>query len=270
MTKFIFKNQKLINQKQAKIAINHRGFLFGDGVFETCRIVNGKIYNFNAHYQRLNSGLNNLKIKAKISDLEQKSLKLIAKNKVKNGILRIAISRGVGSKGYLPSDNCQALTIISTKNKSTKPKIVNLGQSSHKTPLLNLGKTSNSLPYILTKIEAQEQGFFDSVMLCSNNNIAETGSCNIFWVKNGQIFTPSQDCSIIMGTIRQKLLQICPEITEIKANIDNLKEADEIFLTNVNFLILPVNNFLGKKLDHKITTKLAKILQEDIKKSCKK
>ena len=117
MKKYIFKNQQLIDETQAEVSINERGFLFGDGIFETCKIFNGKIYNFKSHLARIVAGLKALKFNDDISDLEKKSLKLIAKNQVKEGILRISISRGIGSKGYLPDLETKALTIIQTYEK---------------------------------------------------------------------------------------------------------------------------------------------------------
>lgn len=270
MTKFIFKNQKLIAEKQAQLSINERGFLFGDGVFETCKIFNGQIYNFKSHQKRLKNGLKNLKISADIDNLEQNSLKLIKKNQIESGILKISISRGIGSNGYLPTNKSKPLIIIWAKKSRKTPTNITLGISTQQTPIKNIGKTHNSLPYILTKIEAQKDGFFDNVMLSSEGKIAEVSSANIFWVKNGVIFTPDKSCGILNGTIRQKLLQIEPNIKEIAADIAELKKADEIFITNSSLLIAPVSKFLDKKLTPNLSLKLLKKLQDDIKKSCKK
>ena len=75
--RYICYNQKLIPETQGQISIDDRGFMFGDGVFETCRIANGKIYNFKAHQERLSKGLKALMIDADISELEQNSNQLI-------------------------------------------------------------------------------------------------------------------------------------------------------------------------------------------------
>lgn len=256
---YIFKNQKLITEKQAQISIRERGFLFGDGIFETLKIIDGKIFDFKAHEARIKAALKVLKFSADISDLEKKSLQLIKKNKIKNGILRISISRGIGSRGYLPTYESDALIIIETFLDRKIPKKIRLGISKNITPKLPF-KSMNALPYILTKIAAEEKKCFDLVMVSDKKFIAETSSANIFWVKNNVIYTPHENCGIVLGTIRSKLLKISSlKIKKVKAKISALKNADEIFLTNSAFLILPVDELeIANKIYKKPTKKVAK------------
>jgi len=274
MEKFIFKNHQLVKETQAQVSINERGFLFGDGIFETCKIFNGKIYDYKAHESRIKAGLKALKFSADISDLEKKSYQLIKKNAAKNGILRISISRGIGSSGYLPTYESKALIIIQTSELRKIPSKISLGISSLKKPPLNSlpvnCKITQGLNSTLVKIEAQEKKLFDCVMLSQENFICETSSANIFWVKNGKIFTPAKSCDILLGSIRARLLKISPlKIKEVKAKISTLKNADEIFLTNSAFLLLPVDEFMGKKLQKKFGIELLKTLQNDVEKLCK-
>jgi branched-subunit amino acid aminotransferase/4-amino-4-deoxychorismate lyase len=270
MQKFIFINHQLIPEKQGRISINERGFLFGDGIFETCKIFAGRIYNFDQHQNRIKAGLKALKFSAPIANLEENCLKLITKNKIKNGILRISISRGIGSLGYLPTYESEALIIIQTFDERPRPKNISLGIATQKTPIKSLGKTKNALPYVLTKIEAQEKKLFDLVMLSEKKFIGETSSANIFWVKNDKVFTATKSCGILLGNIRKKLLKISPvKIYETEAKIAALKNADEIFLTNSSFLLLSVDQFLGKKLNKDWGNKFFDILQQDLIKQCK-
>jgi len=270
--KYIYKNQQLLLESNAKISINERGFLFGDGIFESAKIYNSKIYDFSNHLKRLKLGLSNLKITADISDIEEKSYKLIKKNLIQNGTLRISISRGIGSNGYLPKEKIKPLIIIQTKPASQKPKNFKLGISSYKIPKTNFGKTSNSLIYVLSKIESQKNNVFDSVMLSEEGDfIAECASANIFWVKNNKIYTPSKSLGIVKGTKREKIIKLSPlKIEEKLAKLSELKKADEIFLTNANLLLQPISSFNNKVLKKDIGLKLKKIFEEDLKKSCKK
>jgi aminodeoxychorismate lyase len=275
MRKFIFKNHQLLKEKQALVSVNERGFLFGDGIFETCKVFNGKIYDFKSHQARIKKGLKTLKFSAEISDLEKKSLQLIKKNQIFDGILRISITRGIGSNGYLPTYESKPLIIIQTfpERKIIQKKII-LGVSSIKkissSSLPIHCKTNQALSSILCKIEAQEKNFFDCIMLSQKNFISETSSANIFWVKNKKIFTPSKACDILPGTIRAKLLELA-KIKEVKAKISELKNADEIFITNSSFLILPIDELaLGNsriKLQKKIGSEILKTLQNNIKNS---
>ncbi|MES2962164.1 MAG: aminotransferase class IV [Pseudomonadota bacterium] len=269
MQNYIIKNHQLIAEKQAQVSINERGLLFGDGIFETCKIFNGKIYDFKSHEARIKEGLKLLKFSAKISDLQSDAEKLIKKNALKNGILKISISRGIGSLGYLPTYESEALIIIQTLEERKLPAKITLGISSIKVPSNYFGKSMNALPYLLTKIEAKENNLFDCVMLNAKKFIAETSSANIFWVKNGRIFTAAKACGILPGTVRKKLLKISPvKIFEKSARISALKNADEIFLTNSSFLLLPVDQFMGRKLENNLGKNLQKLLAEDVKKSC--
>ncbi len=266
--KYIFKNQKLVEEKQATISIRERGFLFGDGIFETCKISNGKIYDFKSHEDRICKGIKELKFFVEIADLEKRSQQLIRKNQIKNGILRISISRGIGSVGYLPTYESKPLVIIETLVERKLPEKICLGVSKIVAPKTAF-KSMNALPYVLNKIAAQEYNFFDCVMLSEKNFIAETSSANIFWVKNGKIFTPAESCGILPGTIRSKLLKISPlKISTVEAKISALKNADEIFLTNSSFLVLPVDEFMGKRMQKDFGIEFLKLLQKDLKESC--
>lgn len=266
--KYIFKNQQLVEEKQVRISIHERGFLFGDGIFETCKISNGKIYDFKSHEDRIRKGLKELKFFVEIADLEKRSQQLIKKNQIKNGILRISISRGIGSAGYLPTYESKPLVIIETLVERKLPEKICLGVSKIVAPNTAF-KSMNALPYVLNKIAAQECNFFDCVMFSEKKFIAETSSANIFWVKNGKIFTSSKSCGILLGTIRRKLLKISPlKISTVEAKISALKNADEIFLTNSFFLVLPVDEFMGKKMQKNFGIEFLKLLQKDLKKSC--
>jgi branched-chain amino acid aminotransferase len=275
---YILINQKIISEKEAKISVHERGFLFGDGIFETCKIYFGKIYNFKAHEQRIKNGLGALKIKAEINNIEKLSLKLVKKNKINHGILRISISRGIGSLGYLPTYKSKSLIVISTSKlpKRKKEKIIigigSLIKPSNKSSSDNC-KTKQSLTYVLNKIEAQEKGFFDNVILSDHKVICETSAANIFWIKDKKIYTPSAECSCVLGTMRKKLLEISPiKIIETKKKIEALQNADEIFLTNATSLITAVDEFVFfdgknkkiKKLDKKISNQLSKTLIADL------
>ena len=261
MENYIFKNHQLIQEKQATISIKDRGLLFGDGIFETCKIVNDKIRNFKAHEARIKEGLKTLKFSAEISELEKNSLQLIKKNKIENGILKIIISRGSGSLGYLPTYESEPLILIQTFLPRELPKKITLGISSQVTPAKNLGKTLNSLPYVLAKIEAVENKLFDCVMLSPQKFIAETSSANIFWVKNGRIFTSPKSCGIVCGTTRSLILKNSPaKIFEKAAKISALKNADEIFLTNAASSVLSVDEFLGRKLQKNFAPLFSKLV----------
>ena len=106
--KYVVINQKILPKSRALISVEQRACRFGDGVFETCLVRDGVVYNFENHLKRLIGGLlaleiNDFESKNLSFDLVKNSYLLIKKNHLKNGILRISVSRGIGSKGYLPT-----------------------------------------------------------------------------------------------------------------------------------------------------------------------
>ncbi len=259
--KYVFINHKFLLQNNASISINERACRFGDGIFETCKIINGLIYDYKSHETRIKRGLKALQINFKIIDLYKNCLTLIAKNKIVNGVLRISISRGAGSMGYLPQENiCPLLVIEAFEWQIKKPAKIRIGFSKIKAPkrsrALQKCKTMQVLNYVLAKINAKKNGHFDEILLSEENYISECSSFNIFWLKAGKIYTPSPACDILFGTVRQKIIDKLPyKIHQIKARSPSILDAEEIFLTNSNHLILPVDELCYKNKIYKFCKK---------------
>lgn len=276
MDNYTLINKKIVLSSKALISVKERACRFGDGVFESLKIVNGKIYDYKSHENRLIRGLKALKINADISDLEKDSCKLIAENKIKNGMLRIAISRGNGSMGYLPKDGILPLIIIETAQEiKIISKRIKLGISKVrllKRPLfLQKCKTMQSLQYILAKISSKQTGHFDDIMLSQRGFIGECSSSNIFWIKNNKIYTPSLKCDILPGTIRNKILRKF-KVNAVETKVERLKEADEVFLTNSNFLVIAIDEIIFKdqkvKYKKEFSKRILDFINKDIEKKC--
>ncbi len=294
MSGYISINGKILPAKKALISVQDRGFRFGDGVFETCLIRDGKIYNWEAHKARLEAGLKVIKIiptfyntlnrhpdesRDPFSNTESiptfvgmTAKTLIKKNKIKDGYLRIAVSRGVGSVGYLPVQNIQPTIVIETLPLNPKPKspiklcISKIQKPSLKSLPINY-KLSQGLNSTLAKLEAVENKCFDALILNDKKQICETSSANIFWIKDDILYTPHQDCGILLGTIREKILQLSPiKIKLVKAKINDLLNADEVFITNISIGVLGIDEIVNQKFKVKKYSKIfGKILAADIK-----
>lgn len=276
MTYFVLIDNALVKEEEAKISINQRSSMFGDGIFETCRIFNGTIYNFEAHLTRIKAGLKALKFSKPLDDLEAQAYALIEKNQITDGMLRISISRGIGSLGYLPTYESDCLTVIQTSQVRKSPiGEINIGIGETRKPSGNAVpvscKTMQALPFTLNKIEAQEQGLFDCVMLSQHGYVSETSAANIFWVKGGVIYTPSEKCDILLGTIRRKILDNF-EVIEVEKGIEALQKADEVFLTNVGGLVLAVDGLVvggdSVTFGNERALKMLEWVMQDVEKSC--
>jgi branched-chain amino acid aminotransferase len=259
----------------ALLNINDRGLKFGDGVYETIRVENGNPYSWQKHLDRLAISLKLLKINYDISNLHRICMDLLQKNNINKGILRVRITRGVGASGFLPVKDAESGVIVeATPMPSFPDKPVNLWLSSwRKIPpecLPAAAKTMQGLSSTLARMEAEENGCFETVLLSTGGHICECSSSNIFWVKNRQLFTPSLEAGILAGTTRDSIIELWPDgVKEGLFSVDELKTADEVFVTNVIWSALPVSKFMPGSIEfqqHQICHKVNELLAADIKK----
>ena len=272
--KYAYVKNSFINSNNAKISIKERGFRFGDGVFETIRIKNYQLTDFNLHSKRLAAGLKAIKINFDLVKIAPLAEKLIAKNQQKQGFLRISISRGIGSKGYLPV-NCKATLIIETENLRR-----NYAQNYNLTISPYQKISDNALPVnyklmqglnsTLSALYAKEHNVNDAILLNSNHHISETSAANIFMVKDGYIFTPPLTDGLLGGVVREKIISNF-SVKEKSFKLADLEIYDNIFISNVAIklkliskIIQPNNQILWhNKLNEssiKITNQIKKFL----------
>ena len=183
------------------------------------------------------------------------------------------ITRGQGSEGYLPLNKTKPSLIIETIDKEYIEKEdarIMISEyvkiSSEMLPIEN--KIMQGLQSSLVRIEASSNNCKDAILLNKNGNIAEGSSSNIFWIKDNNIYTPSDKCDILQGTIRNMLVRN-KEINIIQGeyHIEDLYSADSIFLTNVAWRILPVKEILNIDKKFNISKKIEEIqnlLNDDI------
>jgi branched-chain amino acid aminotransferase len=247
-------DQNLLPENQALISVKQRACRFGDGIFETCKVVSGIIYNFEAHLMRIEAGLKAIKINFDITNLKNSCYQLIKKNNLINGSVRISISRGLGSAGYLPLA-IQPLLIIETDSTvNPLPASVDLWQSSYtkisaKSLPINY-KLSQGLNSTLAMIEARENNCFDALMLNDSGQICEAASANIFWIKDEILYTPADELALL-GTTRDKIISLSElKVKKVMVRFDELILADEIFITNSRIGTLAVARImpLNKKI----------------------
>ncbi len=275
MTYAIF-NHQLIKTKEIRISPQDRGFRYGDGVFDTMIINTGKIYQFDWHIERLKRGLQAIKINFDTTKLPQLCEQLIQANNVSDGLLRIQITRGIGGRGYMPEANPIPTMLIETIDKpATVTKSASLWLSSYQKisskSLPMQYKLCQGLNSTLARIEAVENNYFDSLLFNEKNEICETSSANIFWYKNGELYTPSLDCGVLEGSIRAAIIRLSPyKINEVVAGIEDLKTAEAVFISNVALRICAIYelNPLGIKWkSEKLVEQVLALLENDINKS---
>lgn len=255
-----FLNGKFIPENRAVVSIFDRGFLYGDGLFETIRIVHGQPFRWREHWNRLESGAKFLKIKLPVTREKSRALalKLIAKNKMPDSILRLALSRGIGPRGYSPK-NCICPTFVMSLHDappvSKQPVQWKVVTSSFR---LSIGdplarfKTANKLMQVLARAEADEAGAHEALLLNTVGYVAEGSSSNVFWVEGKSVCTPPPAAGILPGVTRIVVREICRRLKisfrEKSIRLKDLRQADGMFLSLSSFGIVGVKTLDGKKL----------------------
>mgnify|MGYP003719682697 FL=1 len=235
------------------ISVFDRGFLYGDGVFETLRIYNGKPFLFDRHIGRLSHGLGSLFIgdKYSFSEYLEHTRELIEKNHVTEGVLRIQATRGPGKRGYSTTGNYDPTVLISLHeapnidpNNVLPVKLATSTQilSDHD-PFSTL-KTTNKLANIVALREAEKVGMDDALLTNQTGNITEASGSNVFWTKDNTLFTPPVSSGCLSGITRGMILELAIALKLPTSQQDitptELGNAESVFLTNSVREIQPV------------------------------
>lgn len=274
---YVIINGKTVPAGKACLSVQDRGFRYGDGVFETIAIHGGVPYRFDWHIKRLARGLAAARIAFPTDGLDKECQALITRNKARDGLLRIQVTRGAGGRGYLPDRKAKPLYIIETAPLAKIPQTpVTLWLSSYRrispAALPVRYKLCQGMNQALARMEAEDKGCFEALMLNAKGEICEAASANIFWIRDGTLYTPSLACGAMEGAMRAAIMQLSPyPVKEVRANIRALIKAETVFLTNVAWKILPVAGL--KPSGHRWHSRrqaglFAAALKADIEKHC--
>lgn len=257
----VFINEQFFNEREAFIPVNDRGFLLGDGLFETLKSVNGKIAFFNHHYDRLKASAEFLNIPLNYTEeqLKEICLELLKLNHLINHscAIRITLTRGSGVRGIALPFPCTPTLLITAAMYAPSldfyPKaFITSIRRNEFSPLIN-HKTLNYLEPILARSEAMAQGYDEGIMLNTKGFISECSIANIFFINKDIVLTPSNKSGVLPGIVRNKIIQICHQnnivIIEKKISPEEALEATEAFQTNsligIQFLSKINNHSLG-------------------------
>lgn len=241
----------LINGKSTtEVSYLDRGLQYGDGVFETIVIDNGKLLCWDEHIERLNSGCKRLNIPIQNNEtLKSEALSLIRSDK--KSIIKIIITRGQGGRGYAIPEQTEPSRIVSLYPFASYPEDNANGISvriceyryAHNETLAGI-KHMNRLEQVMARSEWSNTNIAEGVVLDKENNVVEGTMSNIFCVINNILLTPRLNLCGVEGVIRNKVLDLAPSLginTEIKTvSLDELKDAGEIFVCNSVIGLWPV------------------------------
>ncbi len=261
-------NGQILNSAEDFAGKDHRGLKYGDGLFESIRMMDGKMPLLPDHMRRLYRGLQLLKIKKPkhfTTAFFRKEIQRLT-GLQKNARIRITVFRASGGL-YTPTSNQPIYLIEYQSVKKSNWEWLNKGLTIKVCPTVQLPitpwsglKTTNSLPYVLASLWKQEQNVADCILLNQLGFVAEASSSNVFYFKEHQLFTPTDQSGAIHGVMRHQINRLAKKngITVQKKEIspDELFAADEVFLTNAVQGIRWVKEIDGRTFQHKMTKKI--------------
>jgi len=268
--KYIIYNGDPVMKNKPVITVDNRALRYGDSLFETVRYHKGIPLFFFDHYYRLTYGMDVLKMNIASLPDEDTLIKqitfLVNKNSVfKDARIRISVFRN-GAGLYTPGDNDVSYIIEAVPVEgdlysfNKKGLIIGLFDKYYKSsqPLFSF-KNSNSLVYILGSIYKKENMLDDCLIMNDKGLIIEALSSNLFWIKNETVFTPSFASGCVKGVMRRHVIDTIRGMRlsykeSPGTTIDEIKSADEVFLTNVIHGISRVAG-IDEKRYYSITTK---------------
>lgn len=236
------------------------GFLYGDGIFETMRSYGGKVFKLEEHLERLlrSAGVISLKIPMSTGELAEVARGTLQRNNLPDAYIRLSISRGPGPIGIDPR-NCPGPTVLCMARElpGSLGDLRRRGVSAmiartRRTPAESLdpaAKTFNFLNCIVAKVEANNAGAFEGIMLNTRGEVAEGTVSNLFIYRNGALITPAPEAGILCGITRDTVLELARglglRVEESLFGPEDLWEAKEVFLTNSSWEVLPVTELDG-------------------------
>ena len=241
-------NGEFINSSKANIPFNDAGFLYGDGLFETMRFDNKKIFSYDNHINRLFKGLKVIDLE--IPDNKKSILKLLNKvihiNDIKSGIIRLMITRGNSDQNsslfHIP---CVYISIKPFYSIPVNPvRVIYLDETKY--PIIRFTPAIKSMNYIgnmLAKRDCDDMGGYEPIFYNQNKVITECAIRNIFYIKENTLYTPTLDLGILSGVMRETILDIAKyldmKILENYIEYDKVNSMDEAFISSTGIGLLP-------------------------------
>ncbi|MGO3346651.1 MAG: aminodeoxychorismate lyase [Marinomonas sp.] len=257
--------QWFINYQQDSVSPSDRGLAYGDGLFETIQASQQGFRQLDDHFMRLSRGLKKLAMPFSIEQfselrafLMQKILPLVQSASV----VKVIVTRGEGGRGYLPPVTCTHNVFVGLTPAPNYQELMRSGVAIgvsdipvSANPFLAGMKHLNRLENVLAKQRLRSVNFED-VMLNVHGCVVECIQSNIFWFKKGILYTPSLSQSGVQGIYRSRILktQSLYGVVVGDFSLDNLKQADEIFITNSLMGIVPVISILESSIPIGINT----------------
>lgn len=276
-TLYVNNNGTILTADAPTIHPGNRGHLYGDGVFESIRVMNGRPLNVANHVRRMIEGAKVIKMRTPAffttSFFEEKIIELLRMSSITDGgRCRMSLDRATGGS-YLPESNECTFYIevypydVSHFELNAKGLEVDIYQDIKiQKNFLSNYKTKAGLTYVMAAIAAKEKNLDDVFLANDKGNILETSCCNVFIVSNGVLYTPGLDEGCLAGTMRMQIINLAIangiKVYECTILPQNLLAADEIFITNAIRGINWIGGYRTKRFFNNMSRKLVVLLND--------
>ncbi|WP_034922095.1 aminotransferase class IV [Gillisia sp. CAL575] len=263
-------NGNLVEDKDATISVFNRGLAYGDSVFETLRVINGKIIFWEDHYFRLMSSMRimRMEIPANFSPefLEEKIIQLLKNNELSNSPARVRFTIFRTTGGFYRPDTLDIEYIITSESLNDpfyllneEPYEVELFKDHYVTSgLLSTIKSNNRAVNVLGSIFAKENDYQNCLLINEKKQVVEALNGNIFIVNGNKIKTPPLQDGALNGISRKQIISVVKkmmdlEIEESSISPFELQKADELFISNVIVGVQPISKYRKKEYDNTVS-----------------
>lgn len=255
MSRIAYVNGQFVPHSQATTHIEDRGYQFADGIYEVIAVVGNKLIDAQAHLDRLRYSLQELQINFCLSNPTLMILmrELLKRNRVKEGMVYLQITRGVAPRAHQFPENATPVLSLTCRHfdqqhfldsKKAGVKVITLADHRWKRPNI---KSVSLLANILAKQQATTQGAYEAILIDEEGFITEASTANV-WIVNhrDQVFTTPASHKILNGITRQRLLSLCEtlniKVTETAFSLRELQQAKEVMLSSSVAGILSVTS----------------------------
>ena len=274
MSREAYVNGDYKNFKEAEVHVEDRGYQFADGVYEVFAILDSKIVDYEGHIKRLYRSLKELKI---ASPIQRKSYKfhineIIKRNIIQDGLVYLQVTRGVASRDFKFPKNSESSIVIIGKNIPSNYYNNNFNKGIKVKTTKDLRwkrvdiKSLNLLPPVLAKQYAADNGCEEAWLLDDDGYITEGSSSNAWIVKNKTVITRPVSSSILNGITRSTLIKSLSKVgykfIERRFNLNDIKTADEAFITSATQFVMPVIAVDNIKINNGRVGEFARIFKE--------
>lgn len=277
----VYINGKFYEKEDAKVSVFDHGFLYGDGIFEGIRLYSGNVFKLDRHIDRLFRSAKAIMLEMPYTKQEviEAVCATCRENKLTDAYIRLVVSRGMGALGLSPRtcSNPQ-MVIIADQIQLYPQELYDNGLKAITVPtrrnssaaLPPMVKSLNYLNNILAKIEAQNLGYQECLLLNNEGYVAECSGDNVFIVYEGKIYTPPTACGSLSGMTRETVIEVAKEmgyeLIEKPLTRYDVWTADECFLTGTAAKLIPLVELDSRVIGDGKPGKITKALLEGFNK----